>query len=109
VDGSFVEANAATTTYITSLFAYLRADRTMLWLSNLFLLFVGFIPFPPALLGAYGTRRVEVIAYGSSLVAGFAETTEREKRLVAELQPSELLSPAVPLPAGSRSSLQPIS
>jgi len=43
------------------------ADRTLLWLNNLFLLCVGFIPFPAALLGAYGTRRVTVIVYGASL------------------------------------------
>jgi uncharacterized membrane protein len=29
-----------------------HADRTLLWLNNLFLLSVGFIPFPAALLGA---------------------------------------------------------
>jgi TMEM175 potassium channel family protein len=45
-----------------------RADRVLLWLNNLFLLCVGFIPFPAALLGAYGTRRVAVIVYGASLV-----------------------------------------
>jgi uncharacterized membrane protein len=28
---------------------------------------VGFIPFPAALLGAYGTRRIAVIVYGASL------------------------------------------
>src|SRR5215472_5717262 len=46
----------------------IRADRTLLWLNNLFLLCVGFIPFPAALLGAYGTRRVAIIVYGMSLV-----------------------------------------
>ena len=45
----------------------IRADRTLLWLNNLFLLCVGFIPFPAALLGAYGTRRIAVIVYGMSL------------------------------------------
>lgn len=45
-----------------------HADRVLLWLNNLFLLFVGFIPFPAALLGAYGTRRVAVVVYGASLV-----------------------------------------
>jgi len=44
------------------------SDRTLLWLNNLFLLCVGFIPFPAALLGAYGTRRVAVIVYGGSLI-----------------------------------------
>src|SRR5215472_10744292 len=43
------------------------ADRTLLWLNNLFLLCVGFIPFPAALLGAYGTRKIAVIIYGMSL------------------------------------------
>jgi uncharacterized membrane protein len=51
-----------------SLFHFIiSADRTLLWLNNLFLLCVGFIPFPAALLGAYGTRRVAVIVYGGSL------------------------------------------
>jgi uncharacterized membrane protein len=45
-----------------------RADRVLLWLNNLFLLCVGFIPFPATLLGVYGTRRVAVIVYGASLV-----------------------------------------
>jgi uncharacterized membrane protein len=45
----------------------IRADRTLLWLNNLFLLAVGFIPFPAALLGSYGTRRIAVIVYGASL------------------------------------------
>jgi uncharacterized membrane protein len=44
------------------------ADRTLLWLNNLFLLCVGFIPFPAALLGAYGSRRIAVIVYGGSLI-----------------------------------------
>lgn len=44
-----------------------RADRVLLWLNNLFLLCVGFIPFPAALLGSYGTRRVTVVVYGTSL------------------------------------------
>jgi uncharacterized membrane protein len=45
-----------------------RADRVLLWLNNLFLLCVGFIPFPAALLGSYGTRRVAVVVYGTSLI-----------------------------------------
>lgn len=43
------------------------ADRVLLWLNNLFLLCIGFIPFPAALLGAYATRRIAVIVYGGSL------------------------------------------
>lgn len=49
-----------------------RADRTLLWLNNLFLLCVAFIPFPAALLGAYGTKQVAIIVYGTSLtLTGF--------------------------------------
>ena len=43
------------------------ADRGLLWLNNLFLLCIGFIPFPAALLGAYATRRIAIVVYGGSL------------------------------------------
>jgi uncharacterized membrane protein len=65
------------------------ADRTLLWLNNLFLLCVGFIPFPAALLGAYAMRRTAVIVYGASLaVTGLTlaliwSYATRERRLVA--------------------------
>jgi uncharacterized membrane protein len=60
-----------------------RADRTLLWLNNLFLLCVGFIPFPAALLGAYGSRRIAVIVTLTgltlALIWGYAT---RGRRLV---------------------------
>src|SRR5215471_18298872 len=66
------------------------ADRTLLWLNNLFLLCVGFIPFPAALLGAYGIRRVAIIVYGASLaltgltLALIWKYATHDRRLVSE-------------------------
>lgn len=45
-----------------------RVDRTFLWLNNLFLLSVGFIPFPASLLGSFTVYRTASLVYGTSLV-----------------------------------------
>jgi len=45
-----------------------HADRSLIWINNLFLLCVVFIPFPTALLGTYIGDRVAVIAYGLTLI-----------------------------------------
>jgi uncharacterized membrane protein len=47
-----------------------RHDRTMLWLNNLFLLFVAAMPFPAGLIAQYGNDRFAIIAYGATLVMG---------------------------------------
>ncbi len=52
------------------MFHYIRrSDRFLLWLNLLFLMFVSFLPFPTALLGAYGRRPVIVMIYGLTLAA----------------------------------------
>jgi len=45
-----------------------RADRTLLWINNLFLMCVAFIPFTAGLLGQFRHDRVAVAVYGASLV-----------------------------------------
>lgn len=52
-----------------SLLSYVRrVDRAFLWLNNLFLLCVGFIPFPASLLGAFTLYRTASLIYGTTLV-----------------------------------------
>ena len=45
-----------------------RADRTLLWINNLFLMCVAFIPFTAGLLGQFRHDRTAVAVYGLSLV-----------------------------------------
>ena len=42
-----------------------RTDRGLLWLNNLFLLWLAFIPFPTALMGDYPGVRLAVMSYGA--------------------------------------------
>jgi len=52
-----------------NIFLYIkRHDRALLWLNNLFLLFVAVMPFPTGLIVAYGNDRAAVIAYAGTLV-----------------------------------------
>ena len=52
-----------------SLLVYVRrVDRTFLWLNNLFLLCVAFIPFPASLLGTFTKYRTASLVYGTTLV-----------------------------------------
>jgi len=44
-----------------------RADRKLLWLNNLVLFWLCFIPFPTALLGRYPTNVVVAMLFGSAL------------------------------------------
>ena len=46
-----------------------KATRKLLWLNNLLLFWICFIPFPTAFLGRYPTNVVAVIVYGSVLCA----------------------------------------
>ena len=41
-------------------------DRGLIWLNSLFLMFVAFLPFPTALLGAYGDQQLVVAIYAGS-------------------------------------------
>jgi uncharacterized membrane protein len=47
--------------------AITRSDRPLLWLNNLFLLGVTFLPFPAAILGEYNANPVALTIYGASL------------------------------------------
>jgi uncharacterized membrane protein len=52
------------------MFHYVRTtDRTFLFLNNLFLMLVAFMPYPAGLLGRYGGTRLAVTLYGGTLVA----------------------------------------
>lgn len=51
-------------------FHYIKhSDRILLWINNLLLLFIVFIPFPTALLGQYWHYRTSVIIYAGTLIA----------------------------------------
>jgi uncharacterized membrane protein len=45
-----------------------RTDRKLLWLNNLLLFWISFIPFPTAFLGEYPMQPVPVIFYGAVLL-----------------------------------------
>lgn len=45
-----------------------RADRVLLWLNTLLLLFICFIPFPAALIGQYGAEKYSLILYGLTII-----------------------------------------
>ncbi len=45
-----------------------RSDRLLLWINILFLMFVAFIPFSAALIGAYADQPLSVAIYGGNLV-----------------------------------------
>ena len=44
-----------------------RANRTLLWITIFYLMFVAFIPFSTALLGEYGDQQISVIIYGINI------------------------------------------
>jgi len=46
-----------------------RADRPLLWINVLFLLWVALVPFSTALLSEYSTTRVAISVYGANLIA----------------------------------------
>jgi uncharacterized membrane protein len=48
-----------------------RADRGLVWLNNLFLLWMTFVPFPAAFMGSYPHEPIAVVCYGVvSMLAG---------------------------------------
>ena len=50
--------------------AFIRtADRLLLWINMLFLLFVVLVPFSTALLSEYTNQRVAIAVYGANLIA----------------------------------------
>lgn len=44
-----------------------HADRGLLWINNLLLLFLAFVPFPTAVLGEYPAQPLAVLLYGAVL------------------------------------------
>jgi uncharacterized membrane protein len=46
-----------------------RADRPLLWINVLFLLWVALVPFSTALLGEYAKTRIAIAVYGANLIA----------------------------------------
>jgi uncharacterized membrane protein len=98
-----------------NMFMYVkRHDRTLLWLNNLFLLFVAAMPFPTGLIVQYPSDRLAVIVYASTLVcAGLSleliwlYATHRRQMVAHELDPElitfvhrrVLLAPAIYLVA----------
>src|SRR5207237_3875804 len=46
-----------------------RTDRTLIWLNNLLLLFVGLLPLTTALLGHHEIQQLTIAAYGFNLLA----------------------------------------
>lgn len=50
------------------LHALKRADRTLLWINNLFLMCVALIPFSAGVLGQYRHAQVAVVLYGLNLI-----------------------------------------
>ena len=46
-----------------------RTDRTLIWLNNAFLLFVGLLPLTTALLGRHDLAQATLVAYGLNLIA----------------------------------------
>lgn len=52
------------------MFHYIKkTDRQILWLNNIFLMIVSFIPVPAAILGLYTTSKSAIILYGATLLA----------------------------------------
>ncbi len=46
-----------------------KTNRTHLWINNLFLMTIAFMPFPAGVLGKYPFSRVSIILYGCTLIA----------------------------------------
>ena len=45
-----------------------RANRTLLWITIFYLMFIAFIPFSTALIGSYGDQQISVIIYGINII-----------------------------------------
>jgi uncharacterized membrane protein len=45
-----------------------RANRTLLWITIFYLMFIAFIPFSTALIGQYGDQQISVIIYGINII-----------------------------------------
>jgi uncharacterized membrane protein len=72
-----------------------RTDRTLIWLNNVFLLFVGLLPLTTALLGRFDLVQSTLVAYGLNLIAvqlslyaAFWYATVHHHLVDADLDPS---------------------
>jgi uncharacterized membrane protein len=45
-----------------------RANRTLLWITIFYLMFIAFIPFSTALIGEYGDQQITVVIYGINII-----------------------------------------
>ena len=45
-----------------------RANRTLLWMTVFYLMFIAFIPFSTVLIAAYGDQQISVIIYGIDII-----------------------------------------
>ena len=45
-----------------------RANKTLLWITIFYLLFIALIPFSTALIGEYGDQQISVIIYGINII-----------------------------------------
>lgn len=74
-----------------------RADRMLLWLNSLLLLFISFIPFPAALIGEYAPDRTSVMLYGATLCAAgivfslLWQHASRRQRLIDKHTPEHIV------------------
>jgi uncharacterized membrane protein len=51
-----------------------RANRTFLWITIFYLMFIAFVPFSTSLIGEYGDQQISVIFYGINIsIVGFWE------------------------------------
>jgi uncharacterized membrane protein len=47
-----------------------RANKTLLWITIFYLLFIALIPFSTALIGEYGDQQISVVIYGFNIIMG---------------------------------------
>ena len=45
-----------------------RANRTFLWITIFYLMFIAFVPFSTSLIGEYGDQQISVIIYGINII-----------------------------------------
>ena len=77
-----------------SLFYFVeKTDRSFLWLNNLLLMTIAFLPFPAGLLGQYPSSQVSIVLYGCTLMA--TNTLATLAWLYASR--ASLLHPGIPL------------
>lgn len=65
---SFVIVGVYWVAHHTQFYFVTKVDRGLLWLNNLFLMTVAFMPFPASLLGKYPGSQTSIVMYGCTLV-----------------------------------------